>query len=74
MQSTTNYSVIKEKHETEELGCYESYGILAECGDETQLISDITTDPIQAAEMAECFNRNQLSLLHFHEVIQDMLG
>ncbi|MBE6901237.1 MAG: hypothetical protein E7478_02065 [Ruminococcaceae bacterium] len=73
MEHTTNYSVIEQKCRTEELGEYITYGIQAVCCGESQLISDITTDKAQAESMAECFNKNRLSLIHFPEVVEDMM-
>ena len=74
MNCKTKYSVIKQEMETQELGCYETFGILAQCGDETQLISDVTTDISFAAEIADSFNRNQLSIIHFTEALEDILN
>lgn len=71
MENTTVYSVVKQHFCTQELGEYDSYGIRAECGEEVQVINDVTTVYQDAADMVELFNKNKLSILHFFDAVLD---
>ena len=73
MNNKTNYRVIKELCEDRELGIYSTYGIVAQCGEQKECIHDVTTDYAFASALVDTFNRNELSIIHFSEVLEDML-
>ena len=70
-----SYQVIKERFNTEELGCYESYGIAAVCGNkQVAYIPDVFTEIKEAEDSAELFTSMELDPDHLFEVICDRIG
>ena len=74
MKQTTSYTVTEELRCSEETGRYIAYGILAQCGEEVEHIRDITLDRAYAESLVRCFNTNGLSIIHFAEVVEDMIS
>lgn len=74
----TVYEIIKETKELPEVGKYTTYGITAYMETEQgkqpiQTISDISLNKETVIGMAEKFNREELSYLHFKDVVEDMM-
>ena len=70
----TEYAVIEQNISSQDIGDYKSFGIIARCGAEVQLCSDVTTDIEFANRLVNLFARNGLSIIHFKDVIMDMIG
>lgn len=70
-----SYQVIKENFETEELGCYQSYGIAAKIDDKQVVyIPDVFTEIKDAERSAELFTKMGLAPEHLFDVICNILG
>ena len=70
------YKIIRELIEDEELGSFESYGILAVDSADKEIfrISDISTDAASLSDLIEQCNRGGVSLLHIHDIVEDFLS
>lgn len=75
MSTQLRYHVVKETLYHEDIGLYESYGfsIVDERGIEVKHISDISTEAPFVEKLAEVCEREQVSLLHIFDVIEDAL-
>jgi len=70
-----HYQVVAQEREIPDAGLVITYGILAtdEMGKEVYL-PDISTYRRIVDELAERFSREQVSLVHIREIIEDFLG
>lgn len=66
------YMLMKESHWLAEVGNYVSYGIQARDGEEVLCtISDISMDGKRVGELVDRCNRENLSVVHMQDVIED---
>ena len=66
------YRLMAETHWMEEVGNYVSYGVQVCKGDEVLCtISDLSLDKNRVADFVERCNREELSVLHIQDVIDD---
>lgn len=69
-----SYSVVKERIFSDTLGEYTAYGIrVTHNGTDVDLISDISTDPKKADQLAKLCTDGQLDPIHIPDVIEDFL-
>ena len=78
-RGTCVYLPVREQLQSEELGAYVSYGILAlkREGDgcrQAAYLSDISTDREAVAALARACTRGELSYEQLSEVVEDFLG
>ena len=71
-----HYYVFEETVFLNEYGFYRSYGLQGKekRPAKTMEIHDVTTNRSQAKQMARLFQKHQLALVHFHDVVEDMLS
>ena len=72
------YRVIAETAFLEDCGKYHTYGLRAEEKRSNrrilaEVIYDITTNRRKAKQMARLFNKHQVAVVHFQDVVEDML-
>ena len=67
------YEVICEELKTVELGKYISYGITATNEEETQKISDISVSRQNVENLVLLLNRNNVSIEHFSDIVDDFM-
>ncbi|MCH5185185.1 MAG: hypothetical protein J1F64_03575 [Oscillospiraceae bacterium] len=65
------YQSFKEHRFCEEIGEYVTYGIKTE--DEAYTISDISSNDEVIDNITGCMNKNDVSVLHMNDVIEDMI-
>lgn len=70
------YVPFAEVFYSNDVGEYVSFGIVAKdkYNRDIMRVSDISVDEAFVNELCRIFNANQLSLIHFSEVIDDVLG
>ena len=70
------YSVIAETGQNGNLGEYQTYGLLIETTDKSEVtaetLHDVTVNHDTACEIAALFETNQLFPVHLHNVLEDM--
>jgi len=71
--SDAQYIVVKENLYHPDLGEYCTYGIQMKDGEYIDIIHDISTCGRTVINLAELFNRFQLSPVHLFDVVTDML-
>lgn len=72
------YQTVHERMCNLELGQYDTYGIQANRKvlygwEKIELIHDVTTNQQVAELLVNLFNQHQLSPIHLHDVLEDML-
>lgn len=72
------YGIVAETLYDPVLGRYPTYAIQARCRtaeglEEVALVHDVSTQMQFASRLSELFSRYQLSPMHLHDAIQDML-
>ncbi len=73
MVMKTIYLLREDLMTEEELGTYRSFGITCRTKEGDTHILDISTDREKVADMAERFNRYQLSPIHFQDAVEEEL-
>ena len=70
----TEYVIVEEETECDEYGNVVSYGIAAKKdGRKLDEVNDISLDRETVKRLAEMFNELELSIVHFRDVLEDLL-
>lgn len=70
----TEYVIVEEETECDEYGNVVSYGIAAKKdGRKLDEVNDISFDRETVKRLAEMFNELELSIVHFRDVLEDLL-
>ncbi len=70
------YRTVAERLRSPGLGEYDTYGLAAIAtrgGEDVMVIHDISRDSRTIGQMAALFTARRLSVLHFRDVVEDML-
>lgn len=67
------YMVSCNKIHNNELGEYITYGIVAYHNNNISVIADVTCDCSHALQICDILLSNDVSILHFQEVVEDLI-
>ena len=68
------YTVVEERNSCDEYGNITSYGIaVRRDGHQLDEVDDVSLDKESVKKLVDMFNELELSIVHFRDVLEDML-